>query len=52
MRESAEQGVKIANDMATTTATESDLLQAGHVVKERWKVSARSSFTKSQNGQL
>lgn len=40
MRESAEQGVKLANDMATTTtmATESDLLQAGHIVKERWKV--------------
>lgn len=39
MRES-EQGVKaaaVAGEMATT-ATDTDLLQPGHVVKERWKV--------------
>ncbi len=41
MRESVEPGNKIAAaDLGTTTATESDLLQPGHVVKERWKVSS------------
>lgn len=54
MRESAEQGVKLANDMATTTtmATESDLLQAGHIVKERWKVGDLIQFHSARVQQL